>query len=98
MITSSSTVNLACQECLDQFFASYPDSALQKRTAKALRFLQAHDKPLTGKPEAWAAGIIYALTNQGRHPCGVPGILNSEFAEFFGVTMGTIRKRAADVA
>jgi hypothetical protein len=99
MITSHHTVGIACQEQLDRFFARYPDSVvLQKRAAKAVRFLEAHEEPLTGKPEGWAAGIIYALSNEDRYPCGVTGILNSEFSEFFGVTMGTVRNRAARVA
>ena len=97
MITSSHTVGIACKDHLDRFFASYPDSVMQQRTAKALRFLEAHEEPLTGKPEGWAAGLIYALSNQYRQACGVPGLLNSEFTEFFGVSMGTIRKRAARV-
>ena len=97
MITASHSVEFTCKEHLERFFASYPDSALQKCAAKAMRFLEAHEKPLTGKPEGWAAGIIYALANLDRQACGVPGLLNSEFAEFFGVSMGTIRKRAASV-
>ena len=97
MIISNRTIAIACKEHLERFFASYPDASLQKRTTKAVRFLEAHEEPMTGKPEAWAAAIIYVLTNQDRQPCGVPGLLNSEFAEFFGVSMGTIRKRAASV-
>jgi hypothetical protein len=97
MITSSRTVEIACKEHLERFYASYPDSVMQQRTAKAMRFLEAHEEPLTGKPEGWAAGIIYALSNPDRQACGVPGLLNSEFLEFFGVSMGTIRKRAARV-
>ncbi len=98
MITSTRTVGIACEEHLDRFFDSYPDTAMQERTAKAIGFLEAHEKPLTGKPEGWAAGVIYCLANRDRQACGVPGLLNSEFAEFFGVSMGTIRKRAANVA
>ncbi|MBM4037692.1 MAG: hypothetical protein FJ290_04185 [Planctomycetes bacterium] len=87
----------ACQRYLDRFFRSYPDPALQKRATKALRFLAAGDGPLAGKPAGWAAGIIYALVNRGRRGCGVPGILNAEIERFFGVSMGTVRKRAAQV-
>ena len=86
-----------CREHLDRFFKSYPDPAMQKRATKALRFLASGDAPLVGKPEGWAAGIIYALANRGRRACGVPGVLNAEFEQFFGVSMSTVRKRAAQV-
>jgi hypothetical protein len=57
----------------------------------------AADEPLAGKTEGWAAGIIYGVANLGRHPCGVPGVFNSEFEKFFGVPMETVRRRAANV-
>jgi hypothetical protein len=98
MITSTHTVEIACKEHLDRFFARYPAVALQRRATKAMRFLTVDDRPLAGKPEGWAAGIIYAVANVDRQACGVPGLLNSEFTEFFGVSMGTVRKRAARVA
>ena len=87
----------ACQKHLDRFFHAYPEPATQKSATKVLLFLAATDTPLTGKPEGWAAGIIYALAKRGRRPCGVPGFLNAEFEQFFGVSMGTVRKRAARV-
>ena len=86
-----------CRDHLDRFFASHRDATMQKSVTKALRFLAAGDEPMGGKPEGWAAGIIYALVNRDRRACGVPGMLNAEVEEFFGVTMGTIRKRAAQV-
>ena len=76
---------------------SHPNVAMKKRVLKALRFLTVSEKPLAGKPEGWAAGIIYAVANRDRQACGVPGLLNSEFQALFGVSMGTIRKRAAMV-
>ena len=69
----------------------------QKAAMKALRFLAAGDEPMHGKPESWAAGIVYAIANRDRRACGVPGMLNAEFEEFFGVSRSTIRKRAAQV-
>ena len=87
----------ACRVQLDRFFAAHPDAMLQKRAMKALRMLRASEKPLKGKPEGWAAGIIYAVFTDGRIPCGVPGWLNAEFEQFTGVTMGTARYRAARV-
>lgn len=87
----------ACREHLDRFFASYGDAKMQKAAAKALRFLAACDEPMGGKPEGWAAGFVYALANRDRRACGVPWMLNAEFEEFFGVTMSTVYKRAAQV-
>lgn len=87
----------ACRAQLDRFFEAYPDAAMQKRAMKALRMLRASEKPLKGKAEGWAAGIIYAVATDGRFPCGVPGVLNAEFEHFMGVTMGTARYRSARV-
>ena len=89
---------LACREPLERFFGNHPNAVMKIRVLKALRFLTSIDKPLLGKPEGWAAGIIYAAANRDRQACGVPGILNREFEAFFDVSMGTIRRRAAQVA
>jgi len=86
-----------CREHIERFFASYGDPGMQKSAMKALRFLAAGDEPMRGKPEGWAAGIIYALANRDRRACGVPGMLNAEVEQFFGVTMNTVRRRAAQV-
>ena len=86
-----------CRDHLNRFFKSYPDPTMQKSALKALRFLASRDEPLGGKPEGWAAGIIYGLATRHRRPCGVPGILNAEFEQFFDVSMSTVRKRAAQV-
>ena len=88
----------ACQGYLDHFFSRHPDEALRKRALKAQRLLMAVDEQLVGKPAGWAAGIIYAAANRDRQACGVPGILNTDFETFFGVSMGTVRRRAAQVA
>ncbi|MEX2388696.1 MAG: DUF6398 domain-containing protein [Phycisphaeraceae bacterium] len=97
MTTTDHAFESLCREHLDRFFLVYPDPVLQQRSMKALRMLRASDKPLTGKTEGWAAGIIYAVANDGCSPCGVPGVLNSEFERFMGVTMSTVRERAARV-
>lgn len=49
------------------------------------------------KPEGCAGGIIYAVANRDRRACGVPGLLNSEFEALVGVSMGTIRRQAAQI-
>ena len=97
MTVTNQGVQQQCREHLDRFFASYRDAAMKKNAMKALRFLVASDEPLGGKSQGWAAGIIYALATRGRRACGVPGILNADFEQFFGVSMSTVRKRAAQV-
>ena len=97
MVTEEKDIQKQCREHLDRFFASYRDAKMQKAAMKTLRFMAAGDEPMGGKPEGWAAGIVYALANRGRRACGVPGMLNVEVEEFFGVTMNTIRRRAAQV-
>ena len=87
----------ACREHLERFLGDHPNTAMQKRALKALHFLIVSDNPLVGNPAGWAAGIIYAVANRDRQACGVPGLLNREFAELFGVSIGTIRKRAAQI-
>jgi hypothetical protein len=90
-------IEVACRDVLDRFFAKYPNLPLQKSTMTALRFLVASGEPLLGKPEGWTAGLVYALANHGRIPVGLPGLLNSEVEAYFGVSMSTIRKRAAQI-
>lgn len=97
MVVTNQEFAMTCGEHLDRFFGVCPDAAMQKRAVKALRFLAAAEKPLLGEPAGWAAGIVYELATRGRRACGVPGILNSDFEELFGVSMGTIRRRAAQV-
>lgn len=87
-----------CRQRLQDFFQGHPDAAMQKRALKTLRLLIACDEPLSGNPHGWAGGIIYHLANRDRQACGVPGLLNSEVEARFGVSMGTIRKRAAQIA
>lgn len=86
-----------CRSCLDRFFKAYPDAGLQTRAYKARRLLRASEKPLKGKPEGWAAGIIYFVATDGHVPCGVPGVLNAEFEELLNVSMKTAQYRAARV-
>lgn len=88
---------LACRTLVERFFDDHPNAAMKRHALKALRFLAVSDKPLAGKPEGWAAGIIYAMANRDRQACGVPGLLNSECESLVGVSIGTIRKRAAQI-
>lgn len=86
-----------CRGHLDRFFAAQPGSPYQAHAYKTLRLLRASEKPLQGKPEGWAAGIIYYLATDARIPCGVSGMLNAEFEALMGVSMETVRTRAAAV-
>ena len=69
MTETKQNLQQQCQAQIERFFARYPNPVLQKSAAKALRFLAATDEPLRGKPEGWAAGIIYALANRDQRPC-----------------------------
>lgn len=97
MAATTEDCELTCRQSLERFFGDHPDAATQRRALKALRLLVACEKPLRGKPAGWAAGIIYGLANRDRQACGVPGLRNSEVEAFFGVSMGTIRRRVAQI-
>ncbi len=97
MNTTNRDVELECRDFLNRFFDKYCDDALRKKSLKVLRIVMASDKPLLGKPGGWAAGFVYALANRYRAACGVPGLLNKDLEDFFGVKMGTIRERAVRV-
>ena len=86
-----------CRHLLYRFFAAFPDAAMQQHCGKVLRLLRASEKPLKGKAEGWAAGIIYFVATDGHFPCGVPGVSNAEFSEFMGVPMETSRRRSGRV-
>lgn len=89
----------AVQVCrsLDHLCVAIGDRTIRDRADKALRLLTVSQIPLAGKPEGWAAGIVYALVNRDCRACGIPGLLNSDVETLLGVTMGTIRRRAAQV-
>ena len=94
---STEAFEAACQQHLDRFFGRWPDKQMQQRANRALRMLRSSEKPLQGKPEGWAAGIIYFVATDGHVPCGVPGVSNTEFAAFMGVPMETARRRSGRV-
>lgn len=97
MIAVTPDSESVCRDHINRFFAAYPNKAMQKRAYHALRLLRANGQALSGKAEGWAAGIIYAVFNDGKIPVGVPDVLNSDFERLMGVTMSTVRKRAARV-
>ncbi|HCO95130.1 MAG TPA: hypothetical protein DIU00_14455 [Phycisphaerales bacterium] len=97
MIAVNEIRNLTCQQLLAAFFTKYPDARLKIEADRILKRLMAQKVPMLGRPGGWAGGIIYALTNQYRRACGIPGFLNKECEEFFNVSMETIYRRAAMV-
>ena len=94
MIATNPPIDRACRQLLDTFFAKYPNGRLSAAAKVVLARLLAKRIPLRGKPGGWAAGIVYAISRIG---VGVPGVLNRDLEEAFGVTMSTIYKRAAKV-
>ena len=94
MIAINKSIDQDCREMLADFFTKFPNTRLQTEANRALKRLSSRQIPMLGKPGGWAGGIIYAVTNQGRRACGVPGLLNKECEEFFQVSMGTVYKRA----
>jgi hypothetical protein len=76
---------------LVEFFEKHPNNDLRDRVSVALAKLARSKTNFPGKPEGWAAGIVFALGSRG---CGVPNVLNSELEKAFGATMSTIYKRA----
>ena len=91
-ITSSGSK--ACRQSLEAFFSEYPNVRLKADAERVLEALESADLLLSGKAAGWAAGIVYAV---GSTICGVPGLLNAELEEAFGVSMSTVRRRAAAV-
>ena len=84
-----------CWEFLAAFLERFPNAQLQVRVHSALPQMLAKKKVFSGKPGGWAGGLVHALGN--RTGAGVPGILNRELEEVFGVSIGTIHKRSAQI-
>jgi hypothetical protein len=91
MIAMNCPFEETCAQLYIAFFKKYPNDDLKKRTALALLALLKRKKVFPGKPEGWAAGIVFAVGSRG---CGVPDVLNDDLAKAFGVTMSTIYKRS----
>jgi hypothetical protein len=88
------TIDPTCQQLLAYFFQKYPNPHLQIEVNRILKRFLALKIPMLGKPGGWAGGIIYALANQYRRPCGIPSLLNKEIEKFFNVSIETIYRRA----
>jgi len=86
-----------CRTLLDAFFHKYPDEVFRAAAQNSLETLVAKCQDLRGQAGGWAGGLVYAISRwallRPRHV-----ILNSELEEVFGVTIGTIRKRAQEIA
>lgn len=90
-------VEPTCQQFVTAFFKAYPDPNLQNDVNGFVKRLEAFKIPMPGKPGGWAGGIIYALSNLYKIPCGIHGVLNKECEDFFNVSMETIYRRAYQV-
>ena len=97
MIAMNEHNDQLCLKLMSAYFEKCPNPYLQVEVIKILKSLQDSIFPLPGNPGGWAAGIIYALANQYRRACGIPGLLNKECEKFFDVSMGTIYKRATTI-
>jgi hypothetical protein len=85
----------ACREMQASFFDRFRDEAFQSIALRALEQVVSQYHHFDGKPGGWAGGLIHAIaknTGLGRHV-----VLNSELEAIFGVSIGTIRRRAEQV-
>ena len=97
MRATSQDFEAECTNTLNRFFVGYPDGALRERSFKVLRLLLALGEPMLGNPAAWAAGIVYALSNRYRPAFGIPGLLNQNVERIFGIKMESIRTRGKQI-
>jgi len=88
------TMDPTCQQLLAAYFEKYPNHRLQIEVNHILKRLSTLQISMPGKAGGWAGGIVYALANKYRRACGIPGLLNKECEEFFGVSINTIYRRA----
>jgi len=84
-----------CSRLIDGFCAKYKEHrALAPKARRVVKMLVGSGEPLRGEPGGWAGGIVHAMTHR---TCGIPGVLNADAEKAFGVTIGTIHKRSAQV-
>lgn len=95
MVATNKNTDQNCKQLLAAFFKKFPNLPLQSEANRMIESLQDFHVSMPGKYGGWAGGIVYASANQFRQACGFPNLLNKECEEFFGVSMGTIYKRAA---
>jgi hypothetical protein len=84
-----------CDGLLARFFGEFPDSTFQTVASRVLEKLVAQDRCPEGKPGGWAGGIVHAIAKYGG--LGQHTVLNSEMQTIFGVSIGTIHKRAEQI-
>ena len=82
-----------CRELLDMFSASFPNKEFHCAALRSLDNLLSRRDHYDGDPGGWAGGLVYMIA---RHDWNVshPTFLNRQLEAIFGVSMGTIRKRA----
>ena len=84
-----------CREMLTTFFNEFPDDAHQDIAWRVLKKLSEKHRDYDGAPGGWAGGIVYSSTKYSL--LDHPAVLNAEMEAVFGVSMGTIRKRAEEL-
>jgi hypothetical protein len=94
MNTKNENSQQVCHELMTAFFKQFPNHALQVKAFHLLECFEDFNMPMSGPPGGWVGGIIYALSNRYKRACGIPGLLNKQGEEFFGVSMSTIYKRS----
>lgn len=94
MRVSGQSLQATCAKLHFEFFRQLPNDELHRSVERTLAELTKSRSEFAGDPAGWAAGLVLAVGSEG---CGVPGMLNAELEKAFGVSMGTIRRRAAEI-
>lgn len=83
-----------CRELLDRFSARFPNEVFHVATLEAMENLLTQRDRYDGEPGGWAGGLVYIIA---KHDLRIspPLFLNRDLEATFGVSMGTIRRRAA---
>ena len=98
MYTDNIEFRRLAQTHLDRYYGAHPNIDQQARAHDALRFLASDDQPVKGKPDHWAAGILYALgewDNPHRH--GKDNPLKRDLLAMFKIDPGHLTRRAGEV-
>lgn len=87
---------MACRNLVAAYFEQFPNAAFQYLVDWGLEDLMRYPIDTQNKPGGWAGGLVRAVAQRSK-PTDLR-VLNAEMAEIFGVSFGTICKRAVQVA
>jgi hypothetical protein len=76
VIAMNCSLEETCAQFIIAFFKKHPNRELRKRAGLAPVALMKRKKVFPGRPEGWAAEIVFAVDSVG---CGVPNVPNSEW-------------------